>query len=160
MNEFTVSSPWTSWYFWVRLTPDIGTLAWAPLNCSGGPTFAGGYVSWAVFWSPRPRPTGRNFDSGMDLVCKIPLHALCRRGILPYTVSVTGPPACRSSSTSSVGEYLPTHSQAFVVLCSTGKAKLGKGRRGKGSLPSGIAATSLGMSIWAGAAKARPRHVH
>ncbi len=22
--------------FWVSLTPDIGTLAWAPLNCSGG----------------------------------------------------------------------------------------------------------------------------
>jgi hypothetical protein len=35
MNEFTVSSPWTSWYFWVSLTPDIGTLAWAPLNCRG-----------------------------------------------------------------------------------------------------------------------------
>jgi hypothetical protein len=24
--EFAVSSPWTSWYFWVSLTPDVGTV--------------------------------------------------------------------------------------------------------------------------------------
>ena len=37
MNErIPVSSQSTSWYSCVRLTPDIDTLAWAPLNCSGG----------------------------------------------------------------------------------------------------------------------------
>jgi hypothetical protein len=34
MFDFTISSPWTSWYSWVGVTPDIGTLAWAPLNGS------------------------------------------------------------------------------------------------------------------------------
>ncbi len=77
LHEFTVSSLWTSWYFWVSFTPDIGTLAWAPLNCRGGspvsrttrahspaPGRTRDYSDWDICHKPRTRNPRAGWTAG------------------------------------------------------------------------------------------------